>query len=335
MSKSTIRNQSSVRSVNRLSLELYRKLYMARRAEELIIQYYPEDDMKTPMHMSMGEEAIAVGVCHALGLENQIWTSYRTHAAFLAKTEDTDKFFAELYGKVTGTAAGKAGSMHLADPSRGHMAASAVVASVLPPAVGMAFANRSNGNGHISCVFFGDGALDEGAFWESLNLACVMRLPVLFVCEDNRLSVHTPTNIRQGYDSITDVVSRFSCTVIEEDTTDVERVFDLTKQAMDAIHTTQKPVFLRLQYYRYLEHVGIDEDFDAGYRSKGEYEEWYERDCISLQRERLIEQGLSPADLQQTESLIDDQLLASIKRAQEAPFPLPQELYRGVFHETD
>lgn len=335
MSKSITGNESTVHSANRLSLELYRKLYTARRAEEFIIKYYPEDDMKTPMHMSMGEEAIAVGVCHALGLENQIWTSYRTHAAFLAKTEDTDKFFAELYGKVTGTAAGKAGSMHLADPSKGHMAASAVVASVLPSAVGMAFANRSIGNGHISCVFFGDGALDEGVFWESLNLACVMRLPVLFVCEDNRLAVHTSTHIRQGYDSITDVVSRFSCTVIEEDTTDVERIHDLTKQAMDTIRTNDGPVFLRLQCYRYLEHVGIAEDFDAGYRSESEYEAWRERDCVALQRERLIEQGLSPADVQQAESLIDDQILASIKQAQEAPFPQPQELYRGVFHETD
>ena len=335
MSKSITRNQSTVHSANRLSLELYRKLYMARRAEEFIIQYYPEDDMKTPMHMSMGEEAIAVGVCHALGLENHIWTSYRTHAAFLAKTEDTDKFFGELYGKVTGTAEGKAGSMHLADPSRGHMAASAVVASVLPPAVGMAFANRSKGNGHISCVFFGDGALDEGVFWESLNLACVMRLPVLLVCEDNRLSVHTPTHIRQGYDSITDVVSRFSCTVIEEDTTDVERIYDLTKQAMDAIRTNGGPVFLRLQCYRYLEHVGIDEDFDAGYRPRSEYEQWRERDCVALQRQRLVQQGLSQADLLQAESLIDDQILASIQQAQEAPFPRPQELYRGVFHETD
>ena len=335
MSKSVSRNHSVTHSDHGLSLELYRKLYLARRAEEFIIQYYPEDDMKTPMHMSMGEEAIAVGVCHALGLENQIWTSYRTHAAFLAKTDDIGKFFGELYGKVTGTADGKAGSMHLADPSKGHMGASAVVASLLPAAVGMAFANRSMGNGHISCAFFGDGALDEGVFWESLNLACVMQLPVLFVCEDNGLSQHTSPHVRQGYNSITEVVSRFSCTAIEENTTDVERIYDLTKQAMAAIRDTERPVFLRLHCYRYLEHVGIYQDFEAGYRTRNEYEEWYKRDCVTLQRKRLIEKGFSEADLQQTEAGIDDLIRVSIQEARDAPFAQPQELYRGVFYEAD
>lgn len=335
MPKNISGNRAAVISSESLSLDLYRKLYMARRAEEFIIEYYHEDDMKTPMHMSMGQEAIAVGVCHALGLDNQIWTSYRTHAAFLAKTEDTEQFFGELYGKVTGISAGKAGSMHLADPSKGHMAASAVVASILPSAVGMAFANKRNATGHISCVFFGDGALDEGVFWESLNLACVMDLPVLFVCEDNKLAVHTSTHIRQGYNSITDVISRFSCTVIQENTTDVERIYTITKEAMNTIHTTQKPVFLHLECYRYLEHVGINEDFDAGYRSKEEYERWYEQDCVKLQRERLINQGFSSADLRKAESVIDNQLLTSIRKAQAAPFPQPEELYRGVFYEAD
>ena len=318
-----------------LSIELYQKLYMARRAEEYIIQLYPEDEMKNPMHMSMGQEAIAVGVCHALGLENQIWTSYRTHAAYLAKTEDTDKFFAELYGKETGTAAGKAGSMHLADPSKGHMMASAVVASVIPVALGMAFANKRSSNGRISCVFFGDGAPDEGVFWESFNAACAMRLPVLFVCEDNELAVHTSTQVRQGYRSITEVLQSFNCTVLNDQTTDVERIYDLTKQAMDTIRTTGTPVFLHLKCYRYLEHVGINEDFDAGYRPKSEYETWRNLDCLALQRKRLLDQNLSEDEVGGIESRIDEQIRASIKLAQEASYPQPDELYRGVFFEED
>ena len=316
-----------------LSVELYRMLYLARTAEEYIIKHYPDDGMKTPMHMSMGQEAIPVGVCHALGQENQIWTSYRTHAAFLAKTGDTDKFFAEMYGKATGTAGGKAGSMHLSDPEKGHMTASAIVASVLPPAVGLAFANKRAGNGRISCVFFGDGALDEGSFWESLNVASLMRLPVLFVCEDNGLAVHTPAEARQGYRSITEQVNGFHCTVLQDDTTDVERVYDLTKEAMDTINTTGGPVFLYLKCYRYLEHVGIAEDFDAGYRSKSEYDEWLKRDCVLLQRERLIEQGLSEEDIQQMESHTEEGIRNSIKLAQDAPFPQPHDLYKGVFYE--
>ena len=308
-------------------------LYLARASEEYIIKHYSDDDMKTPMHMSMGQEAIPVGVCHALGQENQIWTSYRTHAAFLAKTRDTDKFFAEMYGKVTGTAAGKAGSMHLSDPDKGHMNASAIVASVLPPAIGLAFANKAAGNGRISCVFFGDGAMDEGSFWESLNVASLMRLPVLFVCEDNGLAVHTPSTARQGFRSIIEQVKGFECAVLHDDTTDVERVYDLTKEAMNIIHNKGKPAFLHLKCYRYLEHVGISEDFDAGYRSRSEYKEWLKRDCVSLQRERLIEQGLSAKEVQRIESRTEEKIRNSIQLAQDAPFPQPQELYKGVFYE--
>src|SRR3989338_2832947 len=175
--------------MDELSLDLYKKMYLIWKAEELIIKHYPEDEMKTPMHMSMGEEAIAAAVCHALGPEGQVFGYYRSHAIFLAKTRDPDMFFGELYGKVTGIARGRAGSMHLAAPDKGFMHASAVVASSIPLAVGAAFANKHKGNGRLCCAVFGDGALEEGVFWESLNAACVMKLPVLFVCADNGLAV--------------------------------------------------------------------------------------------------------------------------------------------------
>lgn len=321
--------------MNELSFDLYKKLYMARQAEESIIKHYPGDEMKTPMHMSMGQEAISVGVCHALGPEGQIFVSYRSHAAFLAKTEDTDRFFAELYGRESGTAQGKAGSMHLAAPDKGHMVSSAIVASCNPVAVGAAFANKQKGNGRIACVFFGDGALDEGVLWESLNVACIMKLPVLFVCEDNSLSVHTPTHMRQGYKSITAIVSQFECHVFQEDTTDVEIIYRLTLDAVESIKATGKPAFLHLKCYRYLEHVGIHEDFDAGYRSKAEFIEWYRRDPLVLQRKRLIGNGYAEGDVRHAEMLINEQIKRSIKRAREASPLKPEELYRGVFHETN
>ena len=321
--------------MNELSFDLYKKLYMARRAEEFIIKHYPEDEMKTPMHMSMGQEAISVGVCHALGLEDQVLTSYRSHAAFLARTEDLDRFFAELYGRESGTAQGKAGSMHLAAPDKGHLCSSGIVASCIPVAVGVAFANKRKRNGQISCAFFGDGALDEGAFWESLNVASLMKLPVLFVCEDNGFAVHTPTHMRQGYKSITDIVSRFECNVFQEDTTDVEIIYRLALDAIKSIRTTNKPAFVYLKCYRYLEHVGIYEDFDAGYRSKTEFNEWYKQDCLALQRKRLVAVGYAEPDILCAERLIDERIKSAIKRAREAPFPKPEELHRGVFHEEN
>lgn len=314
-----------------LDLELYRRLALIRRAEELIIAHYAGNEMKTPMHMSMGQEAIAVGVIMALGSEGQVLASYRSHAAFIAKTNETDTFFAELYGRVTGTAKGKAGSMHLADPAAGHLGSSAVVGTPIPVAVGAAFANTRNANGKIVAVFFGEGAMDEGVFWESLNAACVMRLPVLFVCEDNGWAVHTPPSLRQGYDSIPKVVSGFRCHVASSDTTDAEEIYRLTQEAVTAMRDTGQPAFLHLRCYRYLEHVGTGKDFDAGYRSEDEFRQWYERDPVLLQRKKLLARGRSEADLQAFEAAIQEEVRGSMAKAKSAPLPESGELYANVF----
>ena len=162
-----------------LHKKLYKKLYLIRRVEERIQELYFDDEMKTPMHMSMGGEAISVGVCEALGRKNQVFGSYRTHALYLSKTEETDRFFAEMYGKETGTAKGLAGSMHLASPEAGMIMTSAVVATTIPVAVGAALAAVYLKSGNIIASFFGDGATDEGVFWESLNFACLKKLPIL------------------------------------------------------------------------------------------------------------------------------------------------------------
>lgn len=316
---------------NTLSLDLYRKMYQIRRAEELIITHYSEDEMKTPMHMSMGQEAVAVAVCHALGPQGQVFSFYRSHAVFLAKTDDSDRFFGELYGRVTGCAHGKAGSMHLAAPDKGLMCASAVVASSIPLAVGAAFANKQKRNDVIACAYFGDGALEEGVFWESLNVACVMQLPVLFVCEDNGLAVHTGTRARQGYKSITNIVSNFECRVFQENTTDVEALYQLALEAVDVIKTTQRPAFLHLKCYRYLEHVGIGRDFDAGYRPEAEFVEWNRRDPLLVQRKKLLTAGFSEEDVRNAEMLLDDQLRQSIQKAKAAAFPDAAELHAGIF----
>jgi TPP-dependent pyruvate/acetoin dehydrogenase alpha subunit len=314
-----------------LSLELYKNLYLIRRAEEEIREHYTENEMKTPMHMSMGEEAIAVGVCHALKAEDQVFGTYRSHATYLAKTQNIEDFFAEMYGKDTALLKGKGGSMHLCAPEAGFMGTSAIVASVIPVAVGAAFANKQRGNGKIVAVFFGDGALDEGDFWESLNVACLMKLPILFVCEDNGFAVHTPTSKRQGYASITDIVSRFNCNVLREKTTDVEIIYGLTLKAIESIKTTQMPCFMHLRYYRYLEHVGVNEDFDAGYRSREEFEEWCKVDPVNLQRKKLLNHNIKEEELIKVEREIDNRIENSLRSAKEALFADPGELYRGIF----
>lgn len=317
-----------------IEMELYQKMYLIRRAEEMIIEHYDENEMKTPCHMSMGAEAIAVGVCSALKTTDQVLTSYRSHAVFLAKTMDTDRFFAELYGKVTGTAEGRAGSMHLAAPDKGHMISSAVVGSYLPMALGLAFANKQQRNGRAVAVFFGDGALDEGVFFETLNVACLMKLPVMFILEDNGYSVQTPTSARQGYRSITDIVRNFNCICLDlaRESNESFAVYQVRRKLAairPSITDWSTPAFIRLEYYRYLEHVGVHEDFDAGYRERPK--EW--PDPIRMQRELLETRGTPPYELYYLEQAVNEKLARSLKLAREAPLPAPDSLYKGVFFE--
>ena len=313
-----------------LNVALYRKLYLIRKAEDAIRRDYFSDKMKTPMHMSTGGEAIAAGVCQALRADDQIVGTYRTHGIYLAKSGETDRFFAEMYGKATGMAKGKAGSMHLTAPESGLICTSAIVGTTIPVAVGAAFANRQQGNGRIVAVFFGDGAIDEGVFWESLNSACVMKVPVLFVCDDNEFAVHVPASERHGYRSISEVVSRFDCGVFTSDSTDAEVIHDLTQDAIKAIRDSGRPSFMHLKYCRYLEHVGVSEDFNAGYRDRAEYEKWRRKDPVETQRNKLL-QWCTEDELRRIESGIESQIEASIKRADAAPFSAPQELYEDVY----
>jgi TPP-dependent pyruvate/acetoin dehydrogenase alpha subunit len=254
-------------------LELYRRLFLIRRAEEKVREEYSKDKMKTPVHLSVGQEAIAVGVCHALSKDAKVFGTYRSHALYLAMTEDTDGFFAELYGKVTGPARGKAGSMHLAAPARGFIATSAVVASTIPLAVGAALAQAYRGSSAVVAVFLGDGALEEGSFWESLNFTCLKKLRVLFVCEDNGLAIHSPRSGRQGFRSILEVLKGFKCDTLQGDGSDLSFCVSATRQLLKQMTDEPRPAFLHLNCVRLLEHVGIGEDFDAGYRRRPSSEE--------------------------------------------------------------
>jgi pyruvate dehydrogenase E1 component alpha subunit len=313
-----------------LGLQLYADMFLCRHTEGSIAASYLSDTMKTPMHMSMGAEAIAAGICRALGPRDQLVGTYRSHAIYLCRTGETDAFFAEMYGKAPGMARGKGGSMHITAPDAGLISTSAIVGTGIPVALGAAFANRQKGNDRVVAVFFGDGAVDEGVFWESLNAACLWQLPVLFVCEDNGLAVHTPSAARRGFDDLTAIVARYRCAVFQSETTDVEQIHQLAGQALRSIAADRRPAFLQLRYYRYLEHVGVFEDFKAGYRDRDEFLRWQAVDPVRLQRERLMAQGRS-AELELLEGRIREQVQASILRAQAAPFPEPYDLHQDLF----
>ena len=315
----------------KLILNLYKKAYLIRATECLIIKHYDHNEMKTPMHMSMGEEGICAGVCTALKNNSQIFGTYRNHGLYLALTEETDKFFAEMYGKVTGVLKGKGGSMHLLSPSTGLMGTSAIVGSTLPLAVGSAFANVYLKKKQISAVFFGDGAVDEGVFWESLNIACSKGLPVLFICEDNGYAVHTPTSLRRGYKSLTNIIRQYNISVFKTDTTDTEDIHNLALKAIDSISKKHQPAFIQLKYYRYLEHVGTHEDFNAGYRSKEEFIKWQKKDPVKLLRNKMKDVNIKEENIIKLENHINKQVEKSFQKALKAPFPESSELLKNTF----
>lgn len=312
-------------------LSLYRKLVLARRAEEKIREEYHKDEMKTPVHLGIGGEGIAVGVCHCLPEGSQTFGTYRNHALYLAVTEDTDGFFAELYGKSTGVGKGKVGSMHMSAPEHGLMVTSAVVGTTIPVAVGVALANRYRRSENVVAVFFGDGAIDEGVFWESLNFACLHRLRILFVCEDNGLAIHTPSQERQGFRSIQEAIAGFKCQRSAGDGSDVREVVAMTRRILQRMADEAMPGFLQLTYVRFLEHVGPAEDFDAGYRRRLDAEELQASDPVLRLEEWLHRNGCSSSDLDATRALVDEQIDRSVSSAQKAPFPDSSELYTDVF----
>lgn len=316
-----------------LSLELYKKMYLIRMVEEKIREIYPKDEIKTPTHLAIGEEAIAVGVCQALRPDDQVFGTYRNHGIYLAKTGDVYRFFAELLGKKTGLSKGKAGSMHIMKPEKGLMVTSAIVGSTIPVAVGAAFANWYQNNKKMVASFFGDGAVDEGVFWESVNFACLKKLPILFIYEDNGFAIHSPTFQRHGYQSIGKIVAQFNCYVFESETTDVEKIYQITKKAIDQSLSTHKPSFLHFKYYRYLQHVGMNYDFHFDYRSEEEYKRWLKVDPIELQKKRLFKKGWREKKLVQIEKNVIKKINQSVSLARKDEFPQPDELYKDVYYE--
>ncbi len=313
-------------------IALYKKVYLIRTAEEAIIQYYSEDEMKTPMHMSMGEEALVVGVCHALTDKDQVLGTYRSHALFLAKTQDVNMFFAEMYGKTSGSADGKSGSMHLSKPSKGMILSSAIVGSSISTAVGVALANKMQKNNKITAVFFGDGAVDAGTFWESLNFACLSKLPILFVLEDNGIAVHTDQSLRYGYNQIETLIEQYQCDLYQSDSTNVYDIYNLTVQAIEKMRATQRPVFMKLKYYRYLEHVGVNFDFHDNYRDEQEYKRWLERDPVVSKREFILNNNILPIEkLEAIETSIRNKINDGVVLAKSSPFSPINVLTKDVF----
>jgi TPP-dependent pyruvate/acetoin dehydrogenase alpha subunit len=271
-----------------LDNRLYRSLYRIRRVEEEIARVYPSDKITSPVHLAIGQEAISVAVCEALRRDDVVFGTYRSHAYYLAKGGSLRGMIAELYGKATGVAKGKAGSMHLIDVAAGVMGASAVVASSISQAVGYAMAIRMRHQERVVACFFGDGAVEEGTFHESLNFASLKRLPVLFVCENNGYAIHSRQRDRQAKSDICGLARAHGVEATQFAEQDPYRIYAAACQAVEGLRSGRSgPVLLECCCYRWLEHVGPSEDFRAGYRSRGESQPWIDGDALKLVAEKL------------------------------------------------
>ena len=269
---------------------LFRQALRIRLVEEKIIELYPSDKIQSPVHLSIGQEAVAVGVCESLRREDLLFSTYRGHAYYLAKGGDLNAMMAELYGRIGGFAKGKAGSMHLAAPEAGMMGSSAVVGSTVPHAVGAALAARFKRSGQIIVATFGDGATEQGSYHESLNFCALHKLPVLFICENNGLAVHASVAERQSYS----IVQHARIFGIEsshiENGWDFVEVGDRVCEAVDAMRRDNLPRLLEIMTCRYREHVGPGEDFAAGYRAPADVDAWKAKD--PLIQDRALAQSL-------------------------------------------
>lgn len=288
---------------------------------------YPSDKIRSPVHLSIGQEAVSVGVCEALRPDDVVFGTYRSHAMYLAKGGDLRAMVAELYGKQTGCARGKGGSMHLVDVAHGVMGTSAVVGTTIPNAVGYAYAMKYRRSDRVVISFFGDGAADEGVWHESLSFAALKRLPVVFVCENNQYAIHTHQLRRQH---VGDIVARARAHGMPADRiegNDVLAIHDRLSETADRLRRGQPgPFFFECMTYRWREHVGPGEDFALGYRTREEAAPWVDGDQVTR-----LGTMIPAAARSRIEAEVEDEVADAFAFAEASPFPPARELWTDVY----
>lgn len=308
--------------------KLYRSLYRIRRLEEEVARVYASDKIKSPVHLSIGQEAVSVGVCDALTQQDIVFGTYRGHALYLAKGGDLKAMVAELYGKVTGCTKGKGGSMHLIDPEAGVMGMSAVVGTTIANAAGYAYALKCRKSQAIVVSFFGDGATEEGVFSETLNFAVLKQLPMLFVCENNGYAIHTAQPRRQGRPDIRARAEAFGLPAEKLDGNDVLGLANRSAEVFDKLRAGEGPWFFEVNTYRWREHVGPGRDFQLGFRSETECEPWVNADPVTRLAAELPTRVRAALEKE-----IEAEIADAFDFAEASPFPDASELMTDIYLE--
>ena len=313
--------------------KILEKLYLIRDLEEAIAEHYPEGEMRCPTHLSIGQEGVPAALSVCLSHDDFAVSTHRSHAHYLAKGGCPKAMVAEIYSKASGCSGGRGGSMHLIDESVGFKGSTAIVGNTIPIGVGLALSQKIRKKKNISVVFVGDGAIEEGVFYEAANFAAVKNLPVLFVCENNLYSVYSGLENRQPKGrKIHKMVEGLGLKTYSGDGNDVVSSHQLLAQAVDEVKQGQGPIFVELSTYRWREHCGPNYDNQLGYRSEEEFLTWQKLEPIARFEKWLQDNNLMT---QQTMADIRQQVNKTIKQAfifaKSSPFPDASTLADHVY----
>ena len=314
-------------------MEMLRRMMRIRHFEEAVIRLVEGAEIVGAAHSYIGEEAVAVGACMALRDDDWMTGNHRSHGHPIAKGGDVRTAMAELLGKSTGICKGKGGSMHLADFSIGILGESGILGSAIPVAVGAALGSRLQGNDRVSVCFFGDGASNEGSFHESINLASVWKLPVIFLCENNQYAVTSSFKDMVAVENISDRAAAYAIPGVLVDGQDVLAMHEAVSQAVERARSGQGPTLVEGLTYRYHDHsLGLGRILKDPYRSDDEVEHWKQRDPITIHKALLIEQSIATQDeIDRMEQEVKDQIEKAVTFARESPYPEPSALFEDMY----
>lgn len=305
-----------------LGLRLYREMLRIRSIEEEIAARYGAEKMRCPVHLSIGQEAVPVGLSAILRDSDQVVSTHRCHAHYLAKGGDLKAMLCELMGREPGCCGGRGGSMHLLDQSVGMLLSLPIVAASIPVGVGAALAMKQRREDNVAVIYLGDASVEEGVFHESANFASVHKLPAIFVCENNLYSVYTPLRERQPHRPITELARAHGLAAVEVDGNDVFAVHRAGGELVARARRGEGPSFLLADTYRWREHCGPNYDNSLGYRTEAEFESWKARDPIAALAQRLEQTGtLDAAQRKAIAAEIAAEIANAFAFAENAPFP--------------
>ncbi len=312
---------------------LFYQMLRIRMIELSIVQNYNNWKMRCPVHLSIGQESAAVGICANLKKNDEIVTAHRSHAHYLAKGGSLKKMIAELHGKETGCAEGLGGSMHLIDLNQNITAAVPIVGSTIPIGVGKAWANKLNSANNIVVIFFGDGATEEGVFFESLDFAVLKNLKILFVCENNKYSVYSSLKKRQSKKrNLIKIAKAMGLNTQLFKDHDVLNIYKNTKKIINTIKKKSVPCLIQINTWRYLEHCGPNYDDNLGYRKKRDKKYWSKRDQIYKYENLLKKKGLiKTQDIIDMKHELQNEINSAFKFAEKSNFPSKKILKKYIY----